>query len=85
MLLSVATAQNDEEEGGDVDNAYLYREIAIDIYICRNLQTPPGKKENPGFVCKLLILIYRAKQADGIWGIHAGQASPPLELREFKF
>ena len=31
MLLSVAAAENDNVEGGDVGNAYLYGDIDIDI------------------------------------------------------
>ena len=67
MLLSVAAAQTDEVEGRHVDNAYLYGDINIDIYM---QQTTDSSKKypNPGYVCKLHKSINRARQAGRIWG-----------------
>ena len=66
MLLSVAAAQNDEVEGGDVDIAYLYGNIDIDIYTQQPTESS-RKEAKRGFVCKLLKSIYGAMQAGGIW------------------
>ena len=46
MSISIATAQNDKVERGDVDNAYLYGDIDSDVYTCSSQLAPPEKKKS---------------------------------------
>ena len=64
-MLSVANAENDNLEGSDVDNAYLYGDIDIDNYMEQTTHSTQIEARSC-YVCKPLKYIYGDKQAGGI-------------------
>ena len=67
MLLSVPAAENDNVEGGDVGNAYLYADIDIHV-IMEQPANSTQVETGPGYVCKIPNPIYGAMKAGEIWG-----------------
>lgn len=54
-------------EGGDVNNAYLYGNIDVDVIIEQPTDLS-GREARPGKVCKLQKSMYGLRQAGNIWG-----------------
>ena len=60
ILLAMAASENLIVEGGDISNAYLYRDINLTIFL-EHPTDSTCRQEFPGMICKLLQSIYGLK------------------------